>query len=127
MGYNHLTIEERSYIYQFLNLGMSIRNIATALRRYPSTISREIKRNSSDMKYLGGEYKKYYPVQAKKNIFQEDMNVTEKANAKYDKENYKYKRMKLHIKNDEDIIEWLESKENINGYLKNLVRNDMNK
>ena len=80
MSYNHLTIEERSCIYQFLNLGMSIRNIATALRRSPSTISREIKRNSSDMKYPGGEYKKYYPVQAKKNIFQEDMNVTEKAN-----------------------------------------------
>ncbi|WP_455258596.1 helix-turn-helix domain-containing protein, partial [Peptoniphilus asaccharolyticus] len=28
MSYNHLTIEERSCIYQFLNLGMSIRKIA---------------------------------------------------------------------------------------------------
>lgn len=43
MSYNHLTIEERSCIYQFLNLGMSIRKIAEALRRSPSTISREYK------------------------------------------------------------------------------------
>ena len=47
MSYNHLIIEERFCIYQFLNLGMSIRKIAQALRRAPSTISREIKRNSS--------------------------------------------------------------------------------
>lgn len=45
MSYNHLTIEERSCIYQFLTLGMSIRKIAQALKRSPSTISREIKRN----------------------------------------------------------------------------------
>ncbi len=33
MSYKHLTIEERSCIYQFLNLGMSVREIAKALRR----------------------------------------------------------------------------------------------
>ena len=54
MSYNHLTIEERSCIYQFLNLGMSIRKIAQALKRSPSTISREIKRNSSKIKVNGG-------------------------------------------------------------------------
>lgn len=32
LNYNHLTIEERSYIYQFLNLGMNIREIAQALK-----------------------------------------------------------------------------------------------
>ncbi|WP_412458508.1 helix-turn-helix domain-containing protein [Peptoniphilus asaccharolyticus] len=53
MSYNHLTIEERSCIYQFLNLGMSIRKIAQALKRSPSTISREIKRNSSKIKLVG--------------------------------------------------------------------------
>ena len=61
MSYNHLTIEERSCIYQFLNLGMSIREIAQALRRSPSTISREIKRNSSKIKVNS---KKYFPLKA---------------------------------------------------------------
>ncbi|MDU1175600.1 MULTISPECIES: helix-turn-helix domain-containing protein, partial [Peptostreptococcus] len=37
MSYKHLTIEERACIYQFLNLGMSIRKIAQALKRSPST------------------------------------------------------------------------------------------
>ncbi|WP_156032244.1 helix-turn-helix domain-containing protein, partial [Sharpea azabuensis] len=46
MNYNHININERSCIYQFLTLGMSIRGIAKALHRSPSTISREIKRNS---------------------------------------------------------------------------------
>lgn len=45
MRYKHLTINERSCIYQFKYLGMSIRKIAEALKRSPSTISREIKRN----------------------------------------------------------------------------------
>lgn len=30
MNYNHLTINERTYIYQFKQLGMSIRKIAEA-------------------------------------------------------------------------------------------------
>ena len=64
MSYNHLTIEERSCIYQFLNLGMSIREIAQALRRAPSTISREIKRNSSKIKASRGSYTKYFPIKA---------------------------------------------------------------
>ncbi|WP_342626075.1 helix-turn-helix domain-containing protein [Peptoniphilus timonensis] len=38
-SYNNLTIEERSFIYQFLNLGMSIRKIAQTLKSSPSTIS----------------------------------------------------------------------------------------
>ncbi|WP_368334414.1 helix-turn-helix domain-containing protein, partial [Phocaeicola massiliensis] len=58
MSYNHLTIEERACIYQFLNLGMSIRKIAQALKRSPSTISREIKRNSSKIKVSRGDYTK---------------------------------------------------------------------
>ncbi|MCW6677530.1 helix-turn-helix domain-containing protein, partial [Aerococcaceae bacterium NML180378] len=42
MRYKHLTIDERSCIYQFKNLGMSIRQIAKTLKRSPSTISREL-------------------------------------------------------------------------------------
>lgn len=64
MSYNHLTIKERSCIYQFLNLGMSIRKIAQALKRSPSTISREIKRNSSKIEASRGSYTKYFPVKA---------------------------------------------------------------
>ena len=93
MSYNHLTIEERSCIYQFLNLGMSIRNIATALRRSPSTISREIKRNSSDMKYPGGEYKKYYPVQANKKYISRRHECHRKS--KFSKETLEYVTEKI--------------------------------
>ncbi|MDU1234290.1 IS30 family transposase [Peptostreptococcus anaerobius] len=57
-------MEERACIYQFLNLGMSIRKIAQALKRSPSTISREIKRNSSKIKVSRGSYTKYFPVKA---------------------------------------------------------------
>ena len=69
MSYNHLTIEERSCIYQFLNLRMSIRKIAQALKRSPSTISREIKRNSSKIKACRGSYTKYFPVKANDKYF----------------------------------------------------------
>ena len=64
MSYHHLTIEERSCIYQFLNLGMSIREIGQALKGSPSTISREIKRNSSKIKASKGSYTKYFPIKA---------------------------------------------------------------
>jgi len=44
MNYNHLTINERCCIFQFKQSGMSIRQIAKALKRNASTISREIKK-----------------------------------------------------------------------------------
>lgn len=43
--YKHLTIEEREKLYLMKNQGFSIRKIAAALNRSPSTISREIERN----------------------------------------------------------------------------------
>ena len=43
--YQHLVKEERYYIWQALRDGKSQQEIATALGRHPSTISREIKRN----------------------------------------------------------------------------------
>ena len=51
MNYNHLTINERACIYQFKQLGMSIREIAKGLNRNPSTISRELKRNGCGKRY----------------------------------------------------------------------------
>ena len=94
MSYNHLTIEERSCIYQFLNLGMSIRKIAQALKRSPSTISREIKRNSSKIKSSRGSYTKYFPI---------------KANDKY-----RHRRKDCHRKTkfSKDVIEYLTIKIN---------------
>lgn len=64
MNYNHLNINERSCIYQFLSLGMSIRGIAKALHRSPSTISREIKRNSYRTWSNFKEHDRYFPVKA---------------------------------------------------------------
>jgi len=46
MPYQHLTLEERSMIAPMRILGWSIRSIASHLGRAPSTISRELHRNS---------------------------------------------------------------------------------
>ena len=46
MPYQHLTLEERSMIAPMRILGWSIRSIASQLGRAPSTISRELHRNS---------------------------------------------------------------------------------
>ena len=45
--YTHFTLNERKYLQESLETGDSIRKIAKALKRSPSTISREIKRNWS--------------------------------------------------------------------------------
>lgn len=58
MNYNHLSIYERSCVYHLKKKGMSIREIAKAIERSPSTISREIKRN----KYLSNGM--YHPTSA---------------------------------------------------------------
>src|SRR5438445_12628183 len=44
--YEHLSLEERCQIAQLRADGQSIRQIAAALDRPPSTLSRELKRNS---------------------------------------------------------------------------------
>ncbi len=46
MGYYHLNIHERTVISQLHTSGMSVRAIAKAIGRDPSTVSRELKRNS---------------------------------------------------------------------------------
>ncbi len=47
-SYDQLSLEERCGIAELHRAGASIRKIAAALDRQPSTISRELKRNSSD-------------------------------------------------------------------------------
>lgn len=50
-----------------------------------------------------------------------------KAKAKYDKANTKQIMLKLNLKTDADILDQLDSVENKQGYIKDLIRKDMNK
>jgi len=47
------------------------------------------------------------------------------AKARYDAKTAKYISLKLNSNTDKDIINHLESQENIQGYLKRLIREDM--
>lgn len=44
-GYQRLGLDERRDLYRLVATGRSVRQIADALRRHPSTIYRELKRN----------------------------------------------------------------------------------
>lgn len=48
-----------------------------------------------------------------------------RANAKYDAGHTKQIKMKLNLTTDADIIAKLESVDNIQGYIKSLIREDM--
>ena len=48
-----------------------------------------------------------------------------RANAKYDKTHTKGIYLKLNISTDSDIISYLEEVENVQGYIKSLIRKDM--
>ena len=50
MSYTHFTLTERNILQQFLNEGKSFREIARLMKKSPSTISREVKRNYSKKK-----------------------------------------------------------------------------
>ena len=50
-----------------------------------------------------------------------------KANAKYNKNNVKMINLHLNIKTDADILEYLEPMENKTGYIKKLIREDIEK
>ena len=49
------------------------------------------------------------------------------ATPQYDRENTRRVNLKLNKKTDDDIIRHLEAQENIQGYLKRLIREDMKK
>ena len=49
-----------------------------------------------------------------------------RAGAKYDKANTKGLYLKLNIKTDADIIQRLEKEENKQGYITQLIRDDLN-
>lgn len=58
------------------------------------------------------------------------MNVKEcdyRASQKYQREKTRSVGMQLNLKYDADILAWLDSQENKQGYLKDLIRADMEK
>lgn len=54
--YQHLSVEERIELYRLHKEGLSLRAIAKHLGRSPSTLSRELKRNSIPTKIWPGGY-----------------------------------------------------------------------
>lgn len=50
-----------------------------------------------------------------------------KTNMEYDRKNTKLIGMKLNRNTDKDILAFLEKQENIQGYLKRIIREDMTK
>jgi len=56
MSYSHFTIEERISIKHLLAQDISIRQIAKEIGRLPSSVSREIKRNSREPNEYGEAY-----------------------------------------------------------------------
>ena len=48
-----------------------------------------------------------------------------RANAKYDKSHTKGVYLKLNIVTDKDILDKLSKIDNVQGYIKNLIRQDM--
>ena len=53
-----------------------------------------------------------------------DLTPKVKASMKYNEKNVKQIKLALNKKTDEDIIKILESKDNIQGYIKELIRKD---
>lgn len=48
-----------------------------------------------------------------------------RAQAKYDRANTKQVAIKLNRNTDSDILDWLATKQNVQGYIKQLIRKDM--
>lgn len=77
MNYQHLNINERTVIAQLQKSKVSIREIARILQRSPSTISRELKRNSFQTGIHYGSTL-YNPVTAEKKYCERKLNCGRK-------------------------------------------------
>lgn len=53
------------------------------------------------------------------------MNKQQQRAAQWDKENMRHIKFKFHLRSDADVIARLESQENIQGYIKALIRADI--
>jgi len=90
MRYQHLKQEERNEIAILLKKGYSVRDIALALGRNPSSVSREIKRNSVKRKYIPRKAKHKAYVRRKYSKYQ-GMKIRENQCI----ENYVEQKLKL--------------------------------
>lgn len=52
-------------------------------------------------------------------------NARKRANAKYDASHTKQVKLKLNLETDKDILDWLDDMDNKQGYIKALIRADM--
>lgn len=60
MKYNHLSLEERYMIFELLQQKYTKRQIAEILERSPSTITRELQRNKSRVRYSHATNPKFH-------------------------------------------------------------------
>ena len=107
MNYNHLTINERACVYQFKQMGLSIREIAKALDRSPSTISRELRRN-----YCGCKFK-YLPHIAQEKYKQRRKNCHRKELITNDVKQYIESKILIHWSPDQIIKRKEKNKPNL--------------
>lgn len=105
MNYQHITIEERACIYQFNQLGMSMREISRALNRNVSTISRELKRNNCGYKY------KYLAHIAHKKYIQRRKNSHRKTILKLEVKKYIEEKIMINW-SPEQLINYKDNKPN---------------
>ncbi|MGM0038465.1 hypothetical protein IGJ24_001787 [Enterococcus sp. DIV0546] len=68
--YMHLTTQEREMIFLYHSFGFSFRRIGRLIKRSPSTVIREIKRNSTKVKL-------YSPSLAQKSYHKNKQSVVE--------------------------------------------------
>ena len=95
MGYYHLNIHERTVISQLHTSGVSIRGIAEAIRRSPSTVSRELKRNS----YRTGrnhQISRYIPSTAQRSYIQRKTHCGRKRKCESDVLSYVKRKIEEH-------------------------------
>ena len=65
MSYHHFTTEERENLLVALTKNLSVREIARQLHRSPSSVSREIKRNTQNGKYRPSQSSRLYKKRRK--------------------------------------------------------------
>lgn len=130
--YNHITIEERCCIREYYNSGKSFRKIAKLLGRSPSTISREVRRNTTFVK----DRYRYYPHTAQKKYMLRssyrhrgvfwDSEVLEYINEKllatWSPEQIANTPCKLDLPSFKTIYRWIYQKYLVRGNLKVLRR-----
>ena len=126
MSYTHFTIEERISIKHLLTKGVSIRQIATELGRSPSSVLREIRRNSREPNEYGDKYRvqsaeKFYKKRVSKahNIIQFPLEVIQIIEQRI-KETWSPEQIAAFYKNDgfpcyKTIYKWINQGSIING------------